>query len=106
MLFISISAKLINQEGVANMAHDRMNDDLDRNMGSAGQKDDQDFGTQTPGRNPQPQQGQQSGQKGAGQKNNPLEDDEFGGGQSGKGQPGKGQSGSQGAHEGRMGEKR
>ena len=80
------------------MAHDRMDDDRERNMGSAGQKDDQNFGQQTPGRNPQ--QGQQSGQKGAGQKNNPLEDDdEFGGGQSGKGQ-----SGSQGgAHEGRMG---
>ena len=77
------------------MAHDRMNDDLDRNMGSAGQKDDQDFGQQSPGRNPQ--QGQQTGQKGAGQKNNPREDDEFGGGQSGKGQSG------QGAHQGRPG---
>ena len=74
------------------MAHDRMNDDLDRNMGSAGQKDDQDFGQQSPGRNPQ--QGQQSGQKGAGQKNNPLEDDD----ESGMG----GQSG-QGAHQGRPG---
>jgi hypothetical protein len=61
-----------------------MNDDLDRNMGSAGQKDDQDFGQQSPGRNPQ--QGQQSGQKGAGQKNNPLEDDDESGmgGQSGQ----------------------
>lgn len=74
------------------MAHDRMDDDRERNMGSAGQKDDQDLGQQSPGRNPQ--QGQQSGQKGAGQKNNPLEDDEFGG-QSGKGE--------KGAHEGRMG---
>jgi hypothetical protein len=43
------------------MAHDRMNDDLDRNMGRAGQQ------------------------------NNPLEDDDFGGG---GGQ--SGQSGSQG----------
>ena len=76
------------------MAHDRMNDDLDRNMGTAG-KDDQEFGKQTPGRNPG--QGQQTGQKGAGQKNNPLEDDDFGG-QSDKG---KGSQG--GAHEGRMG---
>jgi hypothetical protein len=76
-----------NMGGINNMAHDRMNDDLDRNMGQAGQKDDQDFGQQTPGRNPQ--QDQQGGQKGAGQKN-PVEDDEFGGGQSGqKGSPGR-----------------
>ncbi|HEU4768951.1 MAG TPA: hypothetical protein VFS77_16315 [Pyrinomonadaceae bacterium] len=70
------------------MAHDRMmNDDLDRNMGGAGQEDigKQDFGKETPGRNPQ--QGQETGQKGAGQKgqNKPSqaegEDfDEFGGG--------------------------
>lgn len=86
------------------MAHDRMNDDLDRNMGRAGQEDDfgsgQDFGKQTPGRNPgQGQQGQnqQTGQKGAGQKNNPLEDDDFGGG-TGKSD--------QGAHEGRPGQNR
>ena len=63
------------------MAHDRMtNDDLDRNMGRSGQDDDlsggQDFGKQTPGRNPNDQQ---TGQKGAGQKNNPAdEDDDFG----------------------------
>ena len=69
------------------MAHDRMtNDDLDRNMGRAGQEDDlsgQDFGRQTPGRNPQDQQ---TGQKGAGQhnKNQEQEDDDFGGGQSGQ----------------------
>jgi hypothetical protein len=75
------------------MAHDRMNDDVDRNMGRAGQEDDfgsgQDFGKQTPGRYPQDQQ---TGQKGAGQKNNPLEgDDEYGvgGDQSGE----SGQSG-------------
>ena len=48
---------------------DRMtNDDLDRKMGRAGEDDDlgkQDFGKQTPGRNPD----QQTGQKGAGQPN-------------------------------------
>ncbi len=68
------------------MPHDRMmNDDLDRNMGRSGQDDEQgkqDFGKQTPGRNPQ--QGQQTGQKGAGQHNKPSqaegEDSEFGGG--------------------------
>ena len=77
------------------MAQDRMNDDLNRNMGQAGQKDDQEFGQQSPGRNPQ--QGQQAGQMGGGQKKNQLDDDEFsqGGGQSG-------QSG-QGAHSGRPG---
>jgi hypothetical protein len=74
------------------MAQDRMNDDLDRNMGRAGQQDDQDFGQQSPGRNPQ--HDQQTGQKGGGQKNNPREDDDFG--------KGGGQSG-QGAHSGRPG---
>ena len=55
------------------MANDRMkNEDPDR--------DKQDFGKQTPGRNPQ------QGQKGADQKNNPghaegEDSDEFGGGQ-------------------------
>lgn len=65
------------------MGQDRMqNDDLDRNMGGRqGQGDDlgggQDFGKQTPGRNPQDQQ---TGQKGAGQ-NKPTDDEEgFGGG--------------------------
>lgn len=60
------------------MAHDRMtNDDLDRKMGRAGQDDDlgkQDFGKQTPGRNPE------DPQKGAGQ-NKPVhseEEDDFG----------------------------
>ena len=63
------------------MGQDRMqNDDLDRNM-SGRQGDDlgkgQDFGKQTPGRNPQDQQ---TGQKGAGQ-NKPVDDEEdFGGG--------------------------
>ncbi len=73
------------------MAQDRMNDDLDRNMGRPGQQDDQEFGQQSPGRNPQ--QDQQTGQKGAGQKNNPLEDDDFG----------KGGGQDQGAHSGRPG---
>ena len=77
------------------MAQDRMNDDLDRNMGRAGQQDDKGLGQQqSPGRNPG--HDQQTGQKGAGQKNNPLEDDDFGKG--GK----MGQSG-QGAHQGRPG---
>jgi hypothetical protein len=55
------------------MAQDRMmNDDLDRKMGRSGQDENigkQDFGKQTPGRNPQ--QDQQTGQKGAGQHNKP-----------------------------------
>jgi hypothetical protein len=76
------------------VAHDRMmNDDLDRNMGRAGQEDDigkQDFGKQTPGRNPQGDPS--TGQRGAGQKNQPenLDDDEFGeGGSAGRtGEPG------------------
>ena len=85
------------------MAHDRMtNDDLDRNMGRAGQDDDlgqQDFGRQTPGRNPNDQQ---TGQKGAGQKDRQPgfgaeEDDEFGkgggaGGYGGSRNPGQGQN--------------
>jgi hypothetical protein len=59
------------------MAHDRMtNDDLDRNMGRAGQQDDlgggQDLGKQTPGRNPNDQQ---EGQKGVGQRK-PIDDKE------------------------------
>jgi hypothetical protein len=78
------------------MADDRMrNDDLDRKMNRSGQDDQmgkQDFGKQTPGRNPQ-QQDQQTGQKGAGQRgqNKPSqaegEDfDEFGGGSGRTGQ--------------------
>lgn len=84
---------LANTGGEIIMAQDRMqNDDLDRKMNRSGQDDDlgkQDFGKQTPGRNPQ--QGQQTGQKGAGQhgQNKPSqaegEDfDELGGGQSGR----------------------
>jgi len=77
------------------MAQDRMqNDDLDRNMGGRqGQGDDlgggQDFGQQTPGRNPNQQQGQQTGQKGAGQHNQMDDEESFGGGGS-KGQGGQG----------------
>ena len=72
------------------MAHDRMtNDDLDRNMSQSGRDDElsgQDFGRQTPGRNPNDQQ---SGQKGAGQKNKQSglgaeEDDDYGKGGSGQ----------------------
>ena len=50
------------------MADDRMkDDDRQRNMGN---KEDQDFGRQAPGRSDQP--GQQGGQKGSGK----LDDDE------------------------------
>ena len=82
------------------MAQDRMqNDEQNRNMGGrGGQEDDlgggQDFGQKTPGRNPQDQQ---SGQKGAGQKNQPgggQEDFGQGGGGAGQGgnKPGQGQN--------------
>ena len=70
------------------MGQDRMqNDDLDRNMGGRqGQGDDlgggQDFGRQTPGRNPQDQQ---TGQKGAGQHNQTDDEENFGGGSKGQG---------------------
>ncbi|HEU4435610.1 MAG TPA: hypothetical protein VFR51_19650 [Pyrinomonadaceae bacterium] len=83
------------------MAHDRMtNDNLDRNMGRAGQEDDlgnQDFGRQTPGRNPNDQQ---TGQKGAGQKNKQgglgaEEDDDFGQGSGSSGQMGRTPQGGQ-----------
>lgn len=89
-------------EGYNKMAHDRMtNDDLDRNMGRAGQ--DEGFGGQqgkhTPGRNPDDQQ---TGQKGAGQKNKPAgggaEEDEYSGGGSGQQSgrnPGQGGQGGQ-----------
>lgn len=67
------------------MADDRMkNDDLRRDMG--GTRDDQDFGKQTPGRNPQDDRatgGQQGGQQGKEPRD--LEDDEFDGGSSGQG---------------------
>jgi hypothetical protein len=82
------------------MAHDRMtNDDSDRNMGRAGQEDDfggqQDFGKQAPGRNPNDQQ---TGQKGAGQKNKQqgqgAEEDDLGMG-GGTGQSGRNPQGGQ-----------
>ena len=79
------------------MADDRMrNDDLDRNMGSAGhqgsgQKDN--LGTQSPGR--KQQDDLSTGQRGAGQQKGAEDmDDDFGGSQkSGAGQQGGRQSG-------------
>ena len=69
------------------MADDRMrNDDLDRNMGGAGQNKDE-FGQQTPGRHQQDDlsTGQRGG--GQGQQNQPKHDeDDFGTGQTGGGQ--------------------
>lgn len=51
------------------MADDRMkNDNLDRNMGGAGQKDQDKFGQQTPGRNKQEDDEFSTGQRGAGQR--------------------------------------
>jgi hypothetical protein len=61
------------------MADDRMrNDDLDRNMGGAGQDKDS-FGQQTPGRNKQDDD-LRTGQRGAGQgqENEPSHKDDFG----------------------------
>jgi len=81
------------------MAHDRMtNDDLDRNMGRAGQEDDFGGGQKSPGRN-NPND-QQSGQQGAGQKNRPSglgaeEDDEDFGTGGGSGQMGRTPQGGQ-----------
>jgi len=75
------------------------NDDLDRNMGSAGQEDDfggGQKGQKSPGRNPNDQQ---TGQQGAGQKNRPSglgaeeDDDDFG--NKGKGQMGRTPQGGQ-----------
>ena len=67
------------------MANDRMNDDLDRKMGRAGEGDDldKDFGKQTPGRNPDDQQ---TGQKGQKRPSDDLGDSDFskGGGQGGR----------------------
>lgn len=60
------------------MADDRMkNDDLNRNMGGADQRNKDDFGQQTPGRKQQDDlsTGQRSGQ-GQGQQNKPIQDDE------------------------------
>ena len=71
------------------MADDRMrNDDLDRNMGGAGQKNNDEFGQQTPGRKQQDDlsTGQRGGM-GQGQQNQPKHDeDDFGTGKTGGGQ--------------------
>jgi hypothetical protein len=71
------------------MADDRMrNDDLDRNMGGAGQRNKDDFGQQTPGR--KQQDDLSTGQRGTGQgqQNQPRheEEEDFGGGKTGGGQ--------------------
>ena len=71
------------------MADDRMkNDDLDRNMGGAGQRNKDDFGQQSPGRHNRDELSTgQRGKGGQGQQNQPnIEDDEFGTGQTGAGQ--------------------
>ena len=71
------------------MADDRMqNDDLDRNMGGAGQRNKDDFGQQSPGRHNQDELSTgQRGKGGQGQQNQPnIEEDEFGTGQIGAGQ--------------------
>jgi hypothetical protein len=73
------------------MADDRMkNDDLERNMGGAGQKDQDKYGQQTPGRNKQDDDFS-TGQRGAGQRSEPghMNDDfgtseKSGGGQGGQ----------------------
>lgn len=62
------------------MADNKMkDDDLKRDMGTAG-RDKQDFGKQTPGRNPDDQQraGQTGGQEGG--RDRDRQDDELGGG--------------------------
>lgn len=59
------------------MADDRMkHDDLDRNMGEAGQGQKDKYGQQTPGRNKQDDEFSQ-GQRGAGQRSEPghMKDD-------------------------------
>ena len=59
------------------MADDRMrNDDLDRNMGGAGQKDQDKYGQQTPGRNKEDDEFS-TGQRGTGQRSEPghMKDD-------------------------------
>ena len=82
------------------MADDRMkNDDLDRNMGgagqSAGQKDQGNLGQQSPGRNKQDDDFS-TGQRGAGQRGEPghMKDD-FGTSGQNVGQGGQGQGGGQ-----------
>ena len=70
------------------MADDRMkDDDLKRDMGTS--REGQDFGKQTPGRNPPDDRatggGQQGGHGGKEPRDLELEDDEFDGGSTGKG---------------------
>jgi hypothetical protein len=68
------------------MADDRMkDDDLKRDMGNG--REGQDFGKQTPGRNPQDDRATGGGQQGGqgGKEPRDLEDDEFDGGSTGKG---------------------
>ena len=72
------------------MADDRMrNDDLDRNMGGAGQRNKDDFGQQSPGRHKQDDLSTGQRDKGQGQHNQPNfeDEDDFGN----TGQPGGGQ---------------
>ncbi len=69
------------------MADDRMrNDDRDRNMGGAGQRNKDDFGQQTPGRHQQDDLSTGQRGKGQGQQNKPnIEDEDIGNaGQSGQ----------------------
>ena len=74
------------------MADDRMrNDDLDRNMGGAGQQKD-NYGTQSPGR--KQQDDLSTGHRGADQHKDADMDDDFGGSKkSGAGQQGGRQGG-------------
>jgi len=59
----------IEQGEESQMADDRMkNDDLDRNMGGAGQKDQGNYGQKTPGRGQQEDDEFSTGQRGAGQR--------------------------------------
>lgn len=56
------------------MADDRMkNDDLDRKLGGTG-REDEEFGQQTPGRNPKDDRS--TGQRGGSQGNEPRTDDD------------------------------
>jgi hypothetical protein len=80
----------IAQWEATNMADDRMkNDDLDRNMGSTGQRNKDDFGQQgqqqSPGRHQQDDLSTGQRGTGQGQQNQPKhEEDDFGTGGAGK----------------------
>ena len=73
------------------MADDRMrnNDDLDRNMGGAGQKDQDKYSQKTPGRSQHDDES--TGQRGAGQRGDQghMKDDLGGSEKSGAGQGGQ-----------------